>query len=83
MPIQPDDVLLNKAAIIERALRRVREELAQDTSLVNYTHIDAMTLNVAVHEYQELNMAVLKHIAENGWRSLVSYCAELRLRITS
>ena len=43
--IPPDDICLNKAAIIERALRRIQEEFSLDPSLVNYTHIDAMTLN--------------------------------------
>ncbi|ADK83348.1 type VII toxin-antitoxin system HepT family RNase toxin [Sediminispirochaeta smaragdinae] len=46
MPIEPDDVVLNKAAIIERSLRRVREEYAADPELRNFTHIDAMTLNI-------------------------------------
>ena len=137
MHIPPDDVCLNKAAIIERALRRIQEEFAMDPCLVNYTHIDAMTLNieracqaaidmsmhivakqhlgmpqtsadafrllkkanilsaeitkemvsmtgfrnVAIHEYQELDLAILKYIAEKGWRSLVSYCSEIGLKI--
>ena len=46
MPIPPDDVCLNKASIIERALRRVREEYSCDPGLTDYTHIDAMTLNI-------------------------------------
>lgn len=41
-----DDVLLNKAAIIERALRRMKEEYAADPKLKNYTHIDALILNI-------------------------------------
>jgi uncharacterized protein YutE (UPF0331/DUF86 family) len=137
MHIPPDDVCLNKAAIIERALRRIQEEFSMDPGLVNYTHIDAMTLNieracqaaidmamhivakkhlgmpqtsadafrllkkanilsaevtkdmvsmtgfrnVAIHEYQELDLAILKYIAEKGWHSLVSYCSELGLKI--
>ena len=137
MPIPPDDVCLNKAAIIQRALRRVQEEYAADPSLASYTHVDAMTLNieracqaaidlamhlvardrlgmpqtsadafrllrdagvmssatakamaamtgfrnVAIHEYQELDLSVLHHIAQSGWRSLVTYCEELGLII--
>ena len=46
MPIQPDDICLNKAAIIERALRRVHEEYAACPNLDNYTNVDAMTLNI-------------------------------------
>ena len=102
MHIPPDDVCLNKAAIIERALRRIQEEFAMDPGLVNYTHIafrllkkanilsaevtkDMVSMtgfrNVAIHEYQELDLAILKYIAEKGWHSLVSYCSELGLKI--
>ena len=46
MPIEPDDLCRNKSAIIERSLRRMREELTADPELTNYTHIDAMILNI-------------------------------------
>jgi uncharacterized protein YutE (UPF0331/DUF86 family) len=46
MPIPPDDVVLNKGAIIERSIRRLREEYAADPTLQNFTHIDALTLNL-------------------------------------
>ena len=46
MPIEPDDICLNKAAIMEKAVRRAREEFASDPQLKNYTHIDALTLNI-------------------------------------
>ena len=133
----PDAVLVNKASIIERALRRMREEYAADPHLENYTHIDAMVLNIeracqaaidaaqhvvatkrlgvpqnsaeafmllekasilrpgtvrnmiamtgfrniAIHEYQSLDMQVLDAIAANEYRSLVEFCRELGLRI--
>ena len=43
-----DDVLLNKAAAIERALRRVREEHAGDDArlLLDQTRQDAIILNL-------------------------------------
>jgi uncharacterized protein YutE (UPF0331/DUF86 family) len=43
-----DDVLLNKAAAIERAVRRVREEHAGDDAnlLTNQTRQDAILLNL-------------------------------------
>ena len=42
-----DDVLLNKAAIIERCLRRIVEEYAGDPGrLTNFTHQDAIVLNL-------------------------------------
>lgn len=43
-----DDVLVNKAAAIERAVRRVREEHAGDDSnlLANQTRQDAIILNL-------------------------------------
>ncbi len=42
----PDDVLLNKAAIIERCIRRIHAEYQADPGLGNPTHADALTLNV-------------------------------------
>ncbi len=46
MPIELDDVVVNKASIIERCLRRVIEEYTKDPTLTNATHIDALTLNI-------------------------------------
>ena len=137
MPIEPSDVALNKAAIVERCIRRLCEEYVADPALESYTHIDAMTLNIeracqacidlamhvvatrrlgmpqssgeafallraaglipaaledamrrmtgfrniAIHQYQEMDNAVLRHIAEQGWRDLVAYCEALGLRV--
>jgi uncharacterized protein YutE (UPF0331/DUF86 family) len=42
-----DDVLLNKAAIIDRCLRRIDDEYASDPlRLVDFTHQDAIVLNL-------------------------------------
>ena len=41
-----DDVVLNKAATIERCLRRVREEAAADPALADQTRQDAVVLNL-------------------------------------
>lgn len=46
MPTPPDDVLLNKASIIERCIRRMQEEAAAAPQFDDYTHLDALTLNV-------------------------------------
>ena len=137
MHTESDDVCLNKAAIIERAVGRAFEEFALDPELVSYTHIDAMTLNIeracqaaidlafhivatdrlgmpqtssdafvliqkagliekdtvrdmiamtgfrniAVHEYQALDLTILRAIVEDRWRSLVNFCRELGIRI--
>ena len=37
--------------------------------------------NIAVHEYQAMDMSVLRAIGEERWRSLVVYCRELGLKI--
>jgi len=135
--MQPDDIALNKGAIIERALRRMKQEYEANPQLDNYTHVDAMTLNVeracqaaidlamhivarrrlgmpqssaqafellyeagcisqdvmkdmaamtafrniAIHEYQRMDVSVLRHIAETRWRSLVAYCRSLGVTI--
>lgn len=42
----PDDILLNKAAIIERCVRRMIEESTACPLLDDHTHIDALTLNI-------------------------------------
>ena len=42
----PDDVVLNKAAAIERCLRRVRQEAAADPTLGDPTRQDAAVLNL-------------------------------------
>lgn len=46
MPIQPDDITYNKVAVTERCIRRIREEYALDPGLENFSHIDALTLNI-------------------------------------
>jgi uncharacterized protein YutE (UPF0331/DUF86 family) len=132
-----DDVKLQKAAIIERSLRRAFEEFAADPKLENYTHIDALILNleracqaaidlafhviaterlglpqtssdafrlleraghigtgtarnmiamtgfrnIAIHEYQALDMTVLRSIVEVRWESFVEFCREMGLRV--
>ena len=137
MPIQPSDILFNKAAIIERCIRRIQEEYRACPSLNNYTHVDALTLNieracqatidmamhlaakqhlgipqssaeafellakaglieqplckvmrgmtgfrnVAIHEYEELNLDILKYIAETGYRDFLTFCQALGLKI--
>ena len=44
--MQPDNISLNKAAIIERCIRRMREEYEANTKLSNCTHLDALILNI-------------------------------------
>ncbi len=41
-----DDIILAKASIIERCIRRIREEYEADPELQDWTHMDAMTLNI-------------------------------------
>ena len=132
MHTEPDNVVLNKASIIERSLRRMKEEYAFNPELDNYTHVDAMILNieracqasidlaqhlvaihhlgmpqtsadafillqkeklisekttkamvsmtgfrnVAIHEYQELEIEVLRTIVEKEYKSLIVFCSE-------
>ena len=137
MPIKPDNIVLNKGAIIERSLKRMREEFLINPTLDNFTHIDAMILNieracqaaidmaqhlvalnhygmpqnssdaflllekatilshetarsmigmtgfrnVAIHEYQDLDMNIVRSIVENQYKSLIEFCRELGVRI--
>jgi uncharacterized protein YutE (UPF0331/DUF86 family) len=137
MAIPIDDIILTKAAIIERALRRMKQEYLANPELDNYTHVDAMTLNVeracqaaidlamhivardhlglpqssadafrlmrdagyitedirknmaamtgfrniAIHEYQQMDTSILRHIADSRWQSLVYYSKALGVKI--
>ncbi len=137
MPIEPDNVVLNKAAIIERSLNRMREEFRNNPELDNYTHLDALILNVeracqaaidmsqhlvalnhygmpqsssdafillerarvisekttrsmigmtgfrnvAIHEYQDLDMSIVRSIAEDKFKAHIELCRELGVRI--
>ncbi len=37
--------------------------------------------NIAVHQYQEIDAEILRHIAKVGWKDLVEFCAALELKI--
>jgi uncharacterized protein YutE (UPF0331/DUF86 family) len=37
--------------------------------------------NIAVHQYQEIEIEVLYHIAKEGWKDFVEFCAKLGLNI--
>lgn len=132
-----DDVLLNKAVIIERCIRRILEEHASCPTLDNFTHLDALLLNleracqaaidmamhvvagehlgvpqgsaqafdllqrsgrideelaaslkamvgfrdVTVHEYQKLNLDILRYILDTGYEDLVRFSQALGIRI--
>lgn len=133
----PEDVMLNKAATIERCIRRIQEECKADPSFVSPTHVDALILNVeracqaaidlamhivavehlgmpqssaetfkllekagkidaslarslkgmtgfrnvVVHEYQEMDLSVLRWIVKEGWKDWVALCRALGLKI--
>ena len=136
--MQPDDVVHNKCAIIERCVRRMHEEYAACPELDNFTHVDALVLNIeracqaaidmgmhvlatehvgipqssagafellsragilsqdlstslmsmvgfrniAIHDYQELDQAVLEFVVRQGYKDLIEFCAQLGVRIS-
>jgi uncharacterized protein YutE (UPF0331/DUF86 family) len=133
----PDDIILNKCAIIERCIRRIKEEHAACPNLDNFTHVDALVLNIeracqaaidtamhlvaekhlgipqssghafnllsdnglipeelalslrkmvgfrniAVHNYQELDQAILSFVVEKGFTDFIEFCNELGVKI--
>lgn len=133
----PDDILLNKAAIIERCVRRMLEEARACPQLDDVTHVDALTLNieracqaaidmamhvvadrhlgvpqstaeafsllkrsglidrplaaalagmvgfrnVAVHQYEDIDMSVLRWIVDSGHRDWIRLGEALGVRI--
>jgi uncharacterized protein YutE (UPF0331/DUF86 family) len=58
MPTPPDDILLNKAAIIERCIRRVGEEAQACPRYDNFSHVDALTLNIERACQASIDMAM-------------------------
>ncbi len=70
----PDDILLNKAAIIERCIRRIAEEAQACPGLDDFTHVDAVTLNIeracqaaidmAMHVVARQHLGVPQNIAD-------------------
>jgi uncharacterized protein YutE (UPF0331/DUF86 family) len=63
MPIQPDDITLNKCAVIERCIRRIREEFDLDPELESFTHTDALTLNIERACQAAIDLA-MHHVAQ-------------------
>lgn len=134
-----DDILLNKTAIIERCLRRIAEEYNACPQLNNYTHVDALILNleracqatidmamhlvaqrrlgipqgsadafvllcqngmieqdlstrliamvgfrnIAIHEYQGLNLEIVQFILDKGIYDFIEFCRQLGLQVNS
>lgn len=135
--MQPDDVLLNKAAVIERCIRRLREEAQTCPNFDNFTHLDALTLNIeracqaaidmamhvvaerrlgvpqssggaftlleragliepalskslrgmagfrniAVHQYDELDLEILRWVVVSGHHDFIKFCEALGVSI--
>jgi uncharacterized protein YutE (UPF0331/DUF86 family) len=61
-----DDILLNKAAIIERCLRRAQEEYRSCPDLDHFTNVDAMLLNLERACQAAVDMA-MHLIAKQNW----------------
>lgn len=61
----PDDVMLNKAAVIERSLRRVLGIYADNPSLDDLMHLDALTLNVERACQAAIDLAMHEVAAEH------------------
>lgn len=137
MPIEADDILINKASIIQRCIGRIQEEYAYWKNNKSYTHEDAMLLNIerscqacidmathvvakekwgviqksseafeilnkqnvidahlaaslkamvgfrniAVHEYQQINLDILTWIVNEGFQDWIKLCQALGINI--
>ena len=135
----PDDIILNKCSIIERCIRRIKEEHAACPDLDIFTHVDALILNIekacqatidmamhvvaekhlgipqssghafklladhdlipkelsislqkmvgfrniAVHNYQELDQAVLSFVVKKGFNEFIEFCKSLGVKISN
>ncbi len=74
MHIKPDNVVIIKASIIERA-EALSNEITR--SMIGLTGFR----NVAIHEYQDLDMRIVRRIAEKQYESFIAFCRELGVRI--
>lgn len=138
MPIESDDIILNKIAIIQRAVRRSLEEFNKNPELTTYTEVDALILNleracqatidfgmhlisknrlgipqsssdafrilesnsiisattakaliamvgfrnIAIHEYQKLNLDIIQGIMTRDYLVFEVFCKELGFEIS-
>jgi len=62
----PDDIVLNKASTIERCLLRVKDEHEHCPLLDNFTHLDALILNLERACQAAIDMA-MHIIAKQHW----------------
>jgi uncharacterized protein YutE (UPF0331/DUF86 family) len=137
MPIESDDIIINKIAVIQRATGRALEEYRKNPTLSSFTELDALILNleracqaiidlamhiisrekwgvpqsssdtfrileskslllqettksltsmvgfrnIAIHEYQKLNIDIIIHIMENDYQVFSKFCQELGFKI--
>ncbi len=135
----PDDIILNKCSIVERCIRRIKEEYSACPNLNNFTHVDALILNIeracqatidmamhqvaekhlgmpqssghafklmadnglisgdlalslqkmvgfrniAVHNYQDLDQAVLSFVVKKGFNDFILFCKMLGVKISN
>ena len=61
--------------ILLKKANRLREETAR--AMIAMTGFR----NVAIHEYQELEIAILRAIAEKEYKSLIAFCREAGVEI--
>lgn len=72
--MQPNNIGLNKAAIIERCIRRMQEEYAADSTLSIPTHLDALVLNIERACQAAIDLAM--HIVSNEHLGMPQSSAE-------
>ncbi len=81
-----DDVLINKAATIERCVRRAREEYAADptgyieSSLAEKLKRMVGFRNIAVHDYASLQLPVTVRIIETHLDEFLELTSAILLR---
>lgn len=137
MPIEIDDIITNKIAVMQRAINRAQEEFNKNQSLSSYTEVDALILNleracqaaidlgmhlisknklgipqsssdafrilesnliistataksliamvgfrnIAIHEYQKLNLDIIQEIMKKDYLVFGMFCKELGYEI--
>ncbi len=73
-----DEVLLGKAAIIERCLKRIADEYVGHEAELGSKLISMVGFrNVAVHNYQELDLDILRSILAERLGDLRTFSALL------
>jgi uncharacterized protein YutE (UPF0331/DUF86 family) len=83
----PDDIILNKCSIIERCISGHAFKLLADNGIITkeiFLSLQKMVgfRNIAAHNYQELDQAVLFFVIKKGFHDFIRFCDSMSVKIS-